>query len=219
MLVRDRILFVLLTGVCTIVGCSGGGPTVTAHSNPWFSAASSGSQGDLDAAAKSGANVNDHERSDRNTPLHTAAIAGNVEAVRFILAHGGAIDALDEDGRTALMMALYYSRGPVAAVLVNAGANLEIRDHGDNTALMFAARKGQVEAIQAMIGKKVNLDVQNENGKAALHFAAEYDQADAARVLKAAGASVTVRDRRGRTPVDYAVTKNYPDVLRVLRPN
>src|SRR6266404_1400356 len=105
---RRSLVLSLIAGLGLFAGCqAGSGPTIKASSNPWFAAASSGNQADLDSALKSSAKVNDHEGHDRYTPLHTAAIAGNAEAVKFILAHGGQVDALDEDGRTALMMALY----------------------------------------------------------------------------------------------------------------
>src|SRR6185295_3408863 len=149
---RNWVFVVTVASSALLVSCnSTGGPTVRADSNPWFGAASSGSQADLDAALKSGASVNAHESRDRNSPLHVAAIAGNVPAVKFILANGGNPDALDEDGRTALMMAVYHSQGQAAVALINANAKLEIRDRQSNTALLFAARRGQVDAINAMI--------------------------------------------------------------------
>lgn len=214
---RSRCCLVLGLVAGLMAGCHSGGPTIKAGSNPWFTAATSGSAADLDAAVKSGADVNAHESRDRNTPLHTAAMAGNVDAVRFIIAHGAAIDAVDEDGRTALMMCLHNSRDAAAVVLVEAGANLEVADRTRNTALMFAARRGQVGAIKAMVARKVVLDAQNSNGKSALHFAAEHGQIDAARELVSAGASAKVRDTRGRTPIDWAITKNRPEIVRILR--
>src|ERR1700690_974781 len=110
------IALAFIFGFGLLAGCAGGGggPVSKAVANPWFSAASSGNAADLDAAFKSGANVNDHESRNRYTPLHTAAIAGNVPAVRFILDHGGQIDAVDEDGRTALMICLHHGQGQAA---------------------------------------------------------------------------------------------------------
>ena len=66
--------------------------SVDATSNPWFPAATSGEAG-LNAAAASGADINAHERRDKYTPLHMAAIAGNQAGVRFLLAHGAQVDA------------------------------------------------------------------------------------------------------------------------------
>lgn len=209
----------LLTAGMLFAGCRGAGssgPTVKSASNTWFMAASSGSKADLDAALKSGDSINAHESSDRNTPLHVAAMAGNVEAVRFMLANGANADALDEDGRTALMMALHNNQQPAATALIEGGANLEIRDREGKTALMFAGAKGHANAVDAMVKKGVSVDAQNRNGSTALMFAAENGHVEAARSLKAAGASTTLRNRRGHSAMDYA-RKRSPEMEQVLK--
>lgn len=212
----SSILLLALTPL--LAACHGsGGPSVKAANNQWFAAASSGSKADLDAALKSGDSVNAQESRNRYTPLHVAAMTGNVEAVKFILANGGNVDGVDEDGRTALMMSLYRSQGPAALALIDANANLEVRDRENKAALMFAAQYGQVDAINAMVKRHVNLDAQNYNGATALIFAADRSQAEAARALKAAGASTTLRDRRGRSALDFATAKHATDVIKVLR--
>lgn len=204
--------------VLALGGCHGaGGPTVKAAANSWFAAASTGSKADLDAALKSGDSVNAKESRNRYTPLHVAAMAGNVDAVKFILANGGNADAVDRDGRTALMMCLYQSQGPAGVALVEANANLELRDRDGKTALMFAAQYGQVDAIKAMVKKSVNLDAQNRNGATALIFAADRGQAEAAKELKAAGANAGLRDRRGRSALDFAIAKKHAEVVKVLK--
>ncbi len=211
------ISFVSLS--CLLAGCQSvsRGPKVQAAGNPWFIAAISGAQSDLDAALQSGANVNVHESNERYTPLHSAGMAGNVSAVKFILANGGNIDALDEDGRTALMMALFRSQSSASVALINANANIEIGDREGKTALMFAAQRGQIDAINAMIARNVSLDVQRRSGATALIFAADYGQLEALQTLKAAGANTTLRDKRGRTALDFAIAKNFPEIVRALR--
>lgn len=209
---------------CVLVGCHGGNggssanaPRARAADNPWFLAASTGTQTDLDAALRSGSSPNVQESHDRNTPLHVAAMAGNVNAVKFIVANGGNIDGLDEDGRSALMMGLFRSQGATTLALVEAGANLEIRDREGKTALMFAAQYGQVDTIRAMITRKVNLDAQSRKGTTALIFAADRGQLEVAKVLKAAGANTTLRDNGGRSALDFAIRKNHPEIVNVLR--
>src|SRR5690606_11293506 len=49
--------------------------------------------------------------------LHEAALAGNVEIVRQLLDAGADAAAVDEDGRTALDLAVQERRWPVVAVL------------------------------------------------------------------------------------------------------
>ena len=47
-------------------------------------------------------------------PLHAAAYAGHVDCVQLLLAHDASVDAVDQSGRTALMMAA--ERGAVGVV-------------------------------------------------------------------------------------------------------
>lgn len=48
------------------------------------------------------------------TPLHAAAFAGNVDCVQLLLAHDAPVDAVDQSGLSALMMAA--ERGRIGAV-------------------------------------------------------------------------------------------------------
>ncbi|MCX5688870.1 MAG: ankyrin repeat domain-containing protein [Planctomycetota bacterium] len=222
-------LTISLISLATLgTGCNNGGakPAATgtssavkvpASSNLWFVAATTGTQADLDAALKSGHDVNAHESRDRNTPLHIAAMAGNVNAVNFILSNGGKIDAVDEDGRTALMMCLHRNQGPAALALVKANANLELGDRERKTALMFACISGQLEVVNAMIARNVNINAQRKNGTTALHFAADKGHLDIARALMAAKADTSLRDRSGRTALDFAILRSNPEMATIIR--
>ena len=150
----------------TFQGCNQGpkGPTVRASSNPWFAAAASNNTQELASAASSGADVNAHISRDYNTPLHIAAIDGNTEAVRVLLANGADPDVIQEDSRTPLLMACHRSNTPAALLLIDAGADLEIRDRQSQTAIMFAANKGELAIVEDMIKHGVNLDAQRHDG-------------------------------------------------------
>lgn len=214
---------VLLVAAC---GCaSSGGPgmgtvpnsgTVDVTKNPWFLAASTGSAKDLEAARASGADINARERSNRYTPLHTAAIAGNDDAVKFMLQHGADPDVIDEDGRTALMMASHYARSNTSFTLAQSKANLDLRDRNQTTALMFAARRGQIDAVRAMIARGAQLDLQEKSGMTALMYAARDGQPAVVRLLKDAGASTTASDSKGRTATDLALAKGHAEIVKIL---
>ncbi len=214
---------IVLTAVMlAMTGCKSSGTgsassvAVRSDSNPWFRAATSNSDVDLNAAAASGADINAHERRDRSTPLHVAAIAGNENALRFMLSHGAQIDALDEDGRPALVMACHRARTTTAIALIQANADLNLLDGRKQTALMFAAREGLLDVVNAMIAAKAPLDLQSTDGFTALYFAALHGHTDVVVALRNAGANTTLHDRRNRTPLDVARIKHHADVVQVL---
>lgn len=52
----------------------------------------------------------------RRTPLHAAAFSGHVDCVQLLLSHDAPVDAVDQSGRTALMMAADKGRVRVLGV-------------------------------------------------------------------------------------------------------
>lgn len=57
------------------------------------------------------------------SPLHYAAINGQLMCVKTLLKKGVPIDTEDQDGNTPLCCALLNSRAEVAIYLIDAGAN------------------------------------------------------------------------------------------------
>lgn len=89
-----------------------------AHAGHW--------QGRIDVLLALGAVVD--ARDDRgNTPLHAAARAGNRQAVRLLLEHGGDADALDKSGLTPLALALHQcSNATIEGVAAVAALLLDV---------------------------------------------------------------------------------------------
>ena len=69
-------------------------------------------------------------QQDRATPLHAAAATGDMAEVRALLAAGVAVDAVDRQGRTALLLAVEGDRAEIARVLLDAGASPNARSEG-----------------------------------------------------------------------------------------
>ncbi len=84
------------------------------------------------------------------TPLHRAAYQNQLEVVELLLQNQDIkIDALDDQGATALHHAAARGWVEVAGILLTAGANAEIRDVEGRTALNYAAegRHGPVARL------------------------------------------------------------------------
>ena len=70
------------------------------------------------------AGVSVNSRDGSRSPLFLAAGEGRLNAVRYLLAQGADVNALDNTGNTALSEATYYGHVPVIKELLVRGANI-----------------------------------------------------------------------------------------------
>jgi ankyrin repeat protein len=86
-------------------------------------------------------------------PLHDAAGRGDVEEIQRILSQGSNvnINAVDENGLTALLLATYRGHAAAITELVRLGANVNIADLNGETPLMWAASWSHFVAVRVLI--------------------------------------------------------------------
>jgi len=95
------------------------------------------------------------------TPLHRAAVNGQVEMVN-VLVHGADLNAADKQGRTPLHWASRHGHLEVVKVL-KAKADLNAQDKQGWTLLQEAADNGHVEVLEALLNASANVDVKNHS--------------------------------------------------------
>jgi uncharacterized protein len=121
------------------------------------------------------------------TPLLRAAKAGDVAAVRLLLAHGADPNLPQLRGLTPVMAA------------AGLGSN-EIDTRG-----RFKTEAEAIETIQLLVkaGADVNAH-ETRDGQTALHGAALWGYTDVVKTLVANKADILAKDSKGRTPLDSA---------------
>uniref|UniRef100_A0AAR2IPZ0 Ankyrin repeat domain 44 n=1 Tax=Pygocentrus nattereri TaxID=42514 RepID=A0AAR2IPZ0_PYGNA len=138
------------------------------------------------------------------TPLHAAAFAGHVDCVQLILAHDAPVDALDQSGRSALMMAAERGAvGVVEALLTSASADLSLTDQKGNTVLHLACSNGKEDCALFILEKLPDATLVSATNTALqtpLHLAARSGLKQTVQELLSRGASVQVLDENGFTP-------------------
>jgi uncharacterized protein len=82
-----------------------------------------------------------------STPLHVAAIRGDVPAIRALLEAGADINAPGEDGYTPLHDAALQGHSEAVRLLLERGASREIRNDDGKTPLESAALRGDAEIV------------------------------------------------------------------------
>lgn len=125
------------------------------------------------------------------TTLAAAVVAGNVEQVKanvyWCRKEGGCdIDALDQDGLTALGIAAAAGNAEISKVLIDGGANLGPTGRNAITPLHVAASQDKGNVVKILIDAGANVNAAAVSGFTPLHVAIS---ADVAKMLIAAGAN------------------------------
>jgi hypothetical protein len=128
---------------------------------------------------------------------------------------GTNIDAADETGWTALMLASALCQQQSVRTLLDWGAKVDLRDKRGDTALIGAsaafcttekAREGQVNIVKMLIQRGANPDTQDSAGETALMAVTTYGNVSALRALLELGAQTDIKDGHGRSAMDFART-------------
>uniref|UniRef100_A0A8C5E907 Ankyrin repeat domain 44 n=1 Tax=Gouania willdenowi TaxID=441366 RepID=A0A8C5E907_GOUWI len=136
------------------------------------------------------------------TPLHAAAFSGHMDCVQLLLSHDAPVDAEDEDGRTAVMMAAQKGRLGALDLLLNS-ATLSLMDKAGNNALHLACSNGKEECVLLILEKLSDTSIINAPNAALqtpLHLAARSGLKHAVQELLKSGANVQTVDENGLSP-------------------
>jgi ankyrin repeat protein len=82
---------------------------------------------------KLGANINAREKDTGRTPLMLAAEAGHLHVIRDLVTLQAALDATDEDGKTAAQIALANGHKDITLFLIRQGAKAPALDFNTET--------------------------------------------------------------------------------------
>ncbi|MCC6625724.1 MAG: CHAT domain-containing protein [Deltaproteobacteria bacterium] len=130
------------------------------------------------------------------TALHRAAWYGQGDVMRALLAHRAAplplVEAMDDHGRTPLMLAVEGDQPEAAALLVAAGASTHPVDRAGASALVIAGRLGRARLVPVLAGAGASFDARDREGRSALEHAIIQGHGATLEALVAAGAKVEV---------------------------
>ena len=143
--------------------------------------------------------------------LLEAIRSGNREEVVTLLdGDPQAAQAVDENGISALMTALYHRQFELAELVAAARPDLSFFE---------ACALGRVEAVRRRIEQDPStLDQLSADGFSGLHLAAFFGRVDIARLLLSRGAAVDrpAENSSGVTPLHSAVAGRSPEIVEML---
>ena len=121
--------------------------------------------------------------------LHASRV-GTIETVRFLIEQGVNIDAVDDDGLSSLINALYEDNIDIAILLIENDADVDSLGYDENTPLMIASESMYVEIVELLIEYRAEVNERNDHGQTALTFALEMGNSYIRDLLIANGADI-----------------------------
>ncbi|KAI4322187.1 hypothetical protein L6164_021904 [Bauhinia variegata] len=161
-----------------------------------------------------------------DTPLHSAARAGNLAALREILANTEdeklkeLLARQNQAGETALYVAAEYGYTELVREMIQyydlADAGIKARNGFD--AFHIAAKQGDIDVLQILmqVHPELSMTVDPSN-TTALHTAATQGHTEVVNLLLEAGSSLaTIARSNGKTPLHSAARNGHLEVVKAL---
>jgi ankyrin repeat protein len=141
------------------------------------------------------------------TAIHIALFERKCQSVAEILmADRTALNSVDDDGKSALMIAIETNNMTILERLLQAGADTTLKDKNGHTALhiaLFEVEKHSVAKI--LMTDATALNSVDDDGRTALMTAVIKDDLTSIQRLLEAGADTTLKDKSGHTSLHIAL--------------
>lgn len=206
---------VLLTNGASVEGAVATADGLT----PLFVAAQNGHTGIVLALLTHQASVNVRD-ADSTTPLHVASGRGHSDIVHALVVKGGAgVQALDNNGDTALHTAAHSGRMYAVKALLKLGARADSTNKRQGTPLYSACGNGHLAVARVLLAKGASTLLSTDIGDTPLHAASRNGHVGIVIELLARGGPsllVDVVDSRGATPLLEASANGHFAVVDAL---
>lgn len=103
--------------------------------------------------------------------IYLAAKSGKLNKVRSLIADGTDVDAMNANGRTALMSAVYFQNKSIVRELLGEGADVNARDSSGRTALMIAVSTENMVLIDLLLAAGADVTIQDNRENTAITMA------------------------------------------------
>jgi predicted Fe-Mo cluster-binding NifX family protein len=171
-----------------------------------------------------GAEVMAAQSKDIDRNLLEAVQDGDIGQVQALIEKGADVNAMDEDGMTALAWAVQLDDRGMAELLIAKGADVEKGGKAFKAPLHVAANWGKMAMAELLLSKGADIEVRDRNGWTPLHWAAFEGGGEMVQLLVSRGAEKNARTEKkwsvfgdGWTALDIAERAGDAAVAGLLR--
>jgi ankyrin repeat protein len=146
-----------------------------------------------------------------------AVKAGDLAAVRKLIAAREDVNSTSGDGSTPLLWAVHKSAGDIVKALIAAGAKPDAAHNNGITPLLDAASTGDVEMIDLLLKAGADPKRAHPEGETPLMAASKSGSAAAVRMLLERGADVNAKDAfQEQTALMWASAEGHVQIVEAL---
>ena len=150
------------------------------------------------------------------TLLHLASRDGHEDVIKFLLANGSDVNAVDKNEWTALHLAAQSGHEKVIEFLLANGSDVNAVDKNEWTALHLAAQSGHEKVIEFLLANGSDVNAVDKNEWTALHLAAQFGHEKVIEFLLANGSDVNAVTQNGRTALHLAASFRHEKIIECL---
>lgn len=147
------------------------------------------------------------------TPLHEAALSGDINTVKLYL---NSPDEINKQGSilgrmpdTPLTFAIQGDHNDIAILLIEHGADLNLC-----YPLYHAIHHNNIDMVKLLVDKGANMNIKLSSERTPLHLAVIEGHIEIVKLLLDKGANPNTKDQYGNTSLDDANSKEMKQILR-----
>lgn len=173
-----------------------------------------------------GANVNAANTKMQTALMNAAVVADAPDVARFLLAKGAVVNAVDNEGESALFWIFVGDSTEdidvmvMAEVLLEHGATVDLKNENGTTPLMKAASANLVDTMRALVVYGADPNTTDAANETSLFYAVSENSVDACQyLLSLPNVDVDFGNGVDQTCLMLASSRDYTDTMRVLLEN
>ncbi|CAK8693153.1 unnamed protein product [Clavelina lepadiformis] len=171
----------------------------------------------IKALVAGGAEINCRDKRCGDTPMHAAAAAGQISAVKMFIDMGFDINMQNNQKCTPLHLACFNGQDVIVHELLEAGADANItNDQGCTSLHLAAASSHGALCLELLVNSGADVNSQNNAGKTPLHMTAVHGRFTRSQTLLHNGARADAVDYHGNSALHVAAKHGHELLITTL---